>query len=52
LLDFRKLPKSIRRRAVTDFYNRFDTEPDVTAEKDLARLKKIGDTYKKAFSGR
>ena len=52
LLDFRKLPKSIRRRAVTDFYTRFDPEPDVTAEKDLARLKKIGDTYKKAFSGR
>ena len=51
LIAFRKLPKSLRRRAVTDFYTRFGEEPNVLDEKDLAKLKQIGDTYKKAFKG-
>ena len=51
LLSFRKLPKNIRRRAVTQFYDLNDRSPNVAEEDDLIELAIIGKKIKSIFRG-
>jgi hypothetical protein len=51
LLSFRKLPKNIRRRAVTQFYNLNGEPPNVAEEDDLTELAIIGKKIKSIFRG-
>ena len=51
LLSFRKLPKNIRRRAVTQFYDLNGKPPNVAEEDDLTELAIIGKKIKSIFRG-
>ena len=51
LLSFRKLPKNIRRRAVTQFDDLNDRSPNVAEEDDLIELAIIGKKIKSIFRG-
>ena len=51
LLSFRKLPKNIRRRAVTQFYDLNGEPPNVAEEDDLTELAIIGKKIKSIFRG-
>jgi len=49
LVEFRKLPKDFRRRAMTKYVALNNKEPDASNAKDLATLTTIGKTFRKAF---
>jgi hypothetical protein len=50
LVEFRKLPKDFRRRAMTKYMELYDKEPDASNAEDLFTLTKIGKTYRDAFN--
>ena len=50
LVEFRKLPKDFRRRAMTKYVDLNNKEPDASDAKDLATLTTIGKTFRKAFN--
>jgi len=50
LVEFRKLPKDFRRRAMTKYVDLNNKEPDASNAKDLAALTTIGKTFRKAFN--
>jgi hypothetical protein len=50
LVEFRKLPKDFRRRAMTKYVDLNNKEPDASNAKDLATLTTIGKTFRKAFN--
>jgi hypothetical protein len=50
LVEFRKLKKDFRRRAMTKFLDIYDREPDASNAKDLFKLTEIGKTFQEAFN--
>ena len=50
LVEFRKLPKDFRRRAMTKYMELYDKEPDASNAEDLFTLTKIGKTFRDAFN--
>ena len=50
LVEFRKLNKDFRRRAMTKFLDIYDREPDASNAKDLFKLTEIGKTFQEAFN--
>ena len=50
LVEFRKLPKDFRRRAMTKYFEMRGKEPNPAEANDLFELTKIGKTFKEAFS--
>jgi len=50
LVEFRKLPKDFRRRAMSKYFEMRGKEPNPAVANDLFELTKIGKTFQKAFS--